>query len=104
MNNQYRSLDIQFDHLSPIKHSISPLATSLSTVFVDTIDLNKYEQIFIAKEIHIQFQFDHGLLFLTEITFDNQPAMMINTTLTNVNCPIGEYSFIKIYSIVIMSI
>ena len=91
MNNQYRSLEIQFDHSSPIKHSISPMATSLSTVFVDTIDLNKSEQIFIAKEVQIRFQFDNGLLFLTEITFDNQPTMMVNTTLTNNNCPIGAY-------------
>lgn len=104
MNNQYRSIEIQFDQFSPIKHIISPMVTSLSTVFVDTVDLNKYEQIFIAKEVQIRFQFDNGLLFLTEITFDNQPAVMVNTTLTNINCPIGKKELFRESFLYIMSI
>ncbi len=91
MNNKYRSIEIRFDHYRTIKHQISPVITALSTVFVDTIYLNKYEEIFIGKQIEIIFEFDNELLFLTEITFDNQPAMIVNTALiTTTNCPTGE--------------
>ena len=92
MNNKYRSIDIQFDHSTPIQHQISPMVTSLSTVFVDVVDLTQYERIFIAKEVEIRLEFTNELLFLTEITFDNQPAMMLNTTNINSNCLRGEIS------------
>lgn len=88
MNNKYRSINIKFDNHQTIKHQISPSSTSLSTVFVDTISLNKYEKMFIGKQIDITFEFDNELLFLTEIIFDNQPAMIVNTS----NCQFGEFT------------
>lgn len=90
MNNKYHSIDIQFDHSIPIKHLISPMTTSLSTVFVDVIDLTQYQQIFIAKQIEIRLEFNNEFLFLTEITFENQPALLLNTTYINSNCPKGN--------------
>ena len=46
---------------------------------------------FIAKQVEMLFQFDSELLFLTEITFDNQPAVIVNTTIaTTTHCPIGK--------------
>jgi hypothetical protein len=98
MNNKYHSIEIKFDHHLPIKHQSSPVATSISTVFVDTIHLDKYQTMFIAKQVEILVHFDNQLLFLTEITFDNQPAMIVNTTvITTTNCPIGKMSPNHIY-------
>jgi hypothetical protein len=82
MNNKYHSIEIKFDNHQTIKHEISPISTEI----VDTIQLNKYETMFIGKQVELLFQFDNELLFLSEITFDNQPAMIVNTT----NCPIGK--------------
>jgi len=90
MKNKYHSIEIKFDNYQTIKHEISPIVSSLSTIFVDTIYLNKYETMFIGKQIELLFEFDNELLFLTEIVFDNQPAMIVNTTLTTTNCPLGE--------------
>jgi len=92
MNNKYRSIEIRFDNHLPIKHQVSPISTSISTVFVDTIHLNQYQTMFIAKQVEILVEFDNQLLFLTEITFDNQPAMIVNTIITTTNCPIGKKS------------
>jgi hypothetical protein len=100
MNNKYHSIEIKFDHHHlPIEHQSSPVSTSISTVFVDTIYLNKYPTMFIAKQIEILVQFDNEFLFLTEITFDNQPTMIVNTTITTTttNCPIGKMSSNHIY-------
>ena len=98
MNNKYRSVEIRFDHHLPIKHQSSQVSTSISTVFIDTIYLTKYPTMFIAKQVEILFHFDNQLLFLTEITFDNQPAMIVNTTvITTTNCPIGKVSTNHIY-------
>jgi hypothetical protein len=94
MNNKYRSIQIKFDNNLPIKHQMSPTVTSFSTIFVDTIQLNDYEAIAIGKRVEILFEFDNELLFLTEITFDNEPTMIVNTTLmsitTTTTCVTGE--------------
>ena len=94
MNNKYQSIEIKFDDNLAVKHQISPRESSLSTVFVDTIQLNKYGNIFIGKRVEIIFEFNNKqLLLLTEITFDDEPAMSFNTTLginNTTNCPIGE--------------
>jgi hypothetical protein len=93
MNNKYRSIEIKFDNYRTIKHEISSIETSLSTVFVDTIYLNKYEKtMFIGKQIEILFEFDNQLLFLTEITFDNQPSIIVNTT----NCHLGKENILSL--------
>ncbi len=87
-------MEIKFDDNQAIKHPISSRESSLSTVFVDTIQLNKYGNIFQGKRLEIIFEFNNKqLLLLTEITFDNQPAILLNTTLginNTTNCPIGN--------------
>jgi hypothetical protein len=92
MNNKYRSIRIKFDDRSPIEHHASSITSSLSNVFIDTIHLNKYGTIMIGKRVEIIFQFDNELLFLTEITFDNEPTTVVETTsarTTTTNCPAG---------------
>jgi hypothetical protein len=93
MNNKYQSISVKFDNNQPIKHQILPIESSLSTVFVDTIHLIKYGNIFSGKRVEIIFEFNNELLLLTEITFDNEPAKMINSTLglnNTTNCSIGK--------------
>jgi hypothetical protein len=93
MNNKYRTIQIKFDNSPPINHQISFVETSLSTVFVDTVQLNKYQTMVIGKQVEILIEFDNDFLFLTEITFHNEPAMIVNTTFINLNttnCPIGK--------------
>ncbi|CAF3483728.1 unnamed protein product [Rotaria socialis] len=79
MNQKYHSIHIRFDNHLSIEHYASPKESSLSTVFVDTIHLMKYGNTFIGKRIEIMFEFDNAL-FLTEITFENEPAILLNTT------------------------
>ncbi|CAF3466761.1 unnamed protein product [Rotaria sp. Silwood1] len=95
MKNKYRSIQIKFDNNLPIKYQISPIETSLSTIFVDTIQLNKSTTMPIGKRMEILFEFDNEPLLLTEITFDNEPTMLVNTTLTTMTttvCPMGPFS------------
>ncbi|CAF4625182.1 unnamed protein product, partial [Rotaria sp. Silwood1] len=90
MNNKYESIKIKFDDNPSIKHHISSIESSLSTVFVDTIQLINYGNMFIGKRVEILFEFNIAL-FVTEITFDNEPVILINTTLeinNTTNCPI----------------
>ncbi|CAF1307987.1 unnamed protein product [Rotaria sordida] len=92
MKNKYRSIQIKFDNNLLIKHQISSIATLLSTIFVDTIQLNKSKTMIIGKQVEILFEFDNEPLFLTEITFDNEPVMSINTTLPTITttiCPMA---------------
>ncbi|CAF4746271.1 unnamed protein product [Rotaria sp. Silwood1] len=92
MKNKYRSIQIKFDNNLPIKYQISPIETSLSTIFVDTIQLNKSTTMPTGKRIEILFEFDNEPLLLTEITFDNEPTMLVNTTLTTMTttvCPMA---------------
>ncbi|CAF1445603.1 unnamed protein product [Adineta steineri] len=84
MNNKYRSIQIKFDNNPPIIHKISSISTLLSTVFVDTIQLTDYNTITIAKKIEILFEFDNEFLFLTEIKFENEPTMIVDTTVTSI--------------------
>jgi hypothetical protein len=96
MSNKYQSIVIKFDDHLSIKHHASLIESSLSTVFIDTIQLIKYGNMFIGKRIEILFEFNNELLLLTEITFDNEPAMFVNTTLgvnNTTNCPIGKENF-----------
>ncbi|CAF1024694.1 unnamed protein product [Rotaria sordida] len=84
MNNKYEFIQIKFDdNPLTIKHYASPTESSLSTVFVDTIQLINYGNMFIGKRIEILFEFNNALV-LTEITFDNEPAILVNTT-TEIN-------------------
>jgi hypothetical protein len=98
MNNKYRSIQIKFDNNLPIKHHMSPMTTSLSTMFVDTVQLSEYGTMIIGKRVEILFEFDNELLFLTEITFDNEPTMIVNTTLTSITttttCATGKKTVI----------
>ncbi len=97
MNNKYQLINIKFDDNRSIKHHSSPIKSSISTIFVDTIQLNKYGNIFLGKQIEIIFEFNNELLLLTEITFNNEPAMFINTTLgfnNTTNCSIGKINFV----------
>ncbi|CAF4052981.1 unnamed protein product [Rotaria sp. Silwood2] len=92
MTNKYRSIQIKFDNNLSIKHQISPITTSLSTIFVDTIQLNKSKTMIIGNRVEILFEFDDEPLLLTEITFDNEPTMLVNTTLTTITttiCPMA---------------
>jgi hypothetical protein len=94
MSNEYQSIHIKFDDNPSIKHHPSPIESSLSTIFVDTIQLIKYGNIFIGKQVEIIIEFNNELLLLTEITFDNEPAISMNTTIginnTTTHCPIGK--------------
>lgn len=87
-------MTIKFDNNLPIQHAVSPVDTSSSTVFVDTISLNKYRKTNIGKRVELIFELDNEFLSLTEITFDNEPTVIHNTTvitMTTTNCPLGEY-------------
>jgi hypothetical protein len=91
MNNKYQSIFIKFDNNQTIKHQTSPIESS--PIFIDTIQLIKYGNMFIGKRVEIIFEFNNELLLLTEITFDNEPAIFSNTTLglnNTTNCPIGK--------------
>jgi len=97
LNNKYQLINIKFDDNRSIKHHSSPIKSSISTIFIDTIQLNKYGNIFLGKQIEIIFEFNNELLLLTEITFNNEPAMFINTTLgfnNTTNCSIGKINFV----------
>ena len=59
---------------------------------------------FIGKQIEFEFEFDNELIFLTEITFDNQPAMIVNTTLPTNNCQLGERIYLTKYLILIIDL
>ncbi|CAF0731409.1 unnamed protein product [Adineta steineri] len=81
MNNKYESVQIKFDNNLTIKHHIAPIESSVSTIYVDTIQLIKYDNIFLGKQIEFLFEFNNNqLLFLTEITFINEPAILLNTS------------------------
>jgi hypothetical protein len=93
MNNKYRSIQVKFDDSLPINHQTSFIETSLSTVFVDTIQLNQYQTMIIGKQVEFLIEFNNDFLFLTEITFDNEPTMIVNTAFINLNttnCPTGK--------------
>ena len=93
MNNKYHSVQIKFDNYRSIKHQVLSVGQLSSTIFIDTIQLNKYPSIIIGEQVEILFEFDHDLLFLTEIAFDNQPTMIINgnlTDMTTTNCPTSK--------------
>lgn len=80
LNNKYKSVRIRFDKNQLIDHDISPQSTSLSTVFVDTIYLTEHQTMIVGKQVELQLEFDTEFLFLTEIVFDTQPAVILNTT------------------------
>lgn len=80
LNNKYKSVRIHFDKNQLIDHDISPQSTSLSTIFVDTIYLNEHQSMIVGKQVELQLEFDSEFLFLTEIVFDTQPAVILNTT------------------------
>ena len=94
MGEKYQSITVKFDDHRSIEHEISPMKTSSSNVFMDTIQLINYENLLvIGKRVEILFQFPHELLLLTEVTFDNEPAIFNHTTSTinnTTNCPIGK--------------
>ncbi|CAF3405363.1 unnamed protein product [Rotaria socialis] len=89
VNNKYRSVQIKIDNNLPMRHKLS---TSLSKTFADTIHLNQSKIVNIGKRVELLFEFDNGLLSLTEITFDNEPTILYSTTSTSVtttNCPLA---------------
>lgn len=91
MGEKYQSIIVKFDHHRSIEHEISPMKSS--NVFIDTIQLSKYENLFNGKRLELIFKFHHEFLLLTEITFDNEPSMFANTTFnitSTTNCPIGK--------------
>lgn len=93
MSDKYQSIDIKFDDNRSISHQISPIQSSSAGVFVDTVQLIQYGILFIGKRIEIIFEFNNELLLLTEVTFDNEPTIFVNTTSTvnnTTNCPIGK--------------
>ena len=94
MGEKYQSIIVKFDDHRSIEHEISPIKSSSSNVFIDTIQLNKYENMSNGKRLEMIFKFHHELLLLlTEITFDNEQTTFVNTT-SNINnttnCPIGK--------------
>ena len=93
MSKHYQSIEIKFDDIPPIKHYASPMESSVSNVFVDTIQLMKYGNIFIGKRVEIVFEFNNEVLRLAEITFDNELATFANATAAvnhTTNCSIGR--------------
>ena len=93
LNNKYHSVQVQFDGTLAIKHQPSPLVSSTPTLFIDTIDLSKYDMTFIAQRVQITFEFTDELFLLTEIQFDNEPSIALNQTSTmniTTNCPLGK--------------
>ena len=71
MNQKYESVEMKFDDTHVVKHRVSSMESSLSTVFFDKIQLNQYGNEFIGKKLHMKFEFSSTqLLFLTEITFE----------------------------------
>jgi hypothetical protein len=93
MNDKYHSVQVQFDGTLAIKHQPSPLMSSTPTLFIDAIDLSKYDTTFIAKRVQITFEFTNELFLLTEIQFDNEANISLNQTSTmniTTNCPLGK--------------
>jgi hypothetical protein len=93
LSNKYQSIEIKFDDNPSIKHHVSPQQSSLSSIFVDKIQLINYGNIFIGKRVEIIFEFNNELLLLTEITFDNELITFVNTTSTvntTTNCSIRK--------------
>lgn len=93
LNNKYKSVRIRFDKNQLIDHDISPQSTSLSTVFVDTIYLTEHQSMIVGKQVELQLEFDAEFLFLTEIVFDTQPAVILNTTTKD--CRTGRRKTLK---------
>ena len=79
MHKRYRSVQIQFDDNQIIEHDMTPIQTPSSVALVDTILLNQYGAMTIGTRLEIRFEFDDGPLFLTEITFENHPAIVVGT-------------------------
>lgn len=92
MSDKYQSVQVKFDDNFSIEHHPSPIESSLPTVFIDTILLAKYGTMFLGKRVEIIFDFENAL-FLTEITFDSEPAILLNATTSDLNntsnCSIG---------------
>ncbi|CAF1422402.1 unnamed protein product [Adineta ricciae] len=86
MNNKYRSIEIKFDDNPPIAHKATPIATSISTIFLDTINLDNYATMTIGKHVEVVIEFDNEFLFLTEIKFDNQPTTMAEMHTITTTC------------------
>ncbi|UJR16452.1 hypothetical protein I4U23_003354 [Adineta vaga] len=86
MNNKYRSIEMKFDDNQPIVHRPTFITTSVSTVFVDTIDFEDDGTIIIGKHLEILFEFDNEFLFLTEIKIDNEPTTIIQTNTMTTTC------------------
>lgn len=106
MINKYRSIQIKIDDSLPIKYKISSASTSLSTIFVYKIQLNQSKTMIIGRQVEILFEFNNESLCVTEITFDNKPILVLNTTptsITTTNCPLGELLIMNKKQTVIIS-
>ena len=57
MNNKYESVEVKFDDNLIVKHQLSSMESSLSTVFFDKIQLSKYGNEFIGKRLQMKFEF-----------------------------------------------
>ena len=100
MSKKYESIKFGFDDIPSIKHHPSPIESSVSNVFVDTIHLMKYGNMFIGKRVEIVFELNGEPLRLTEITFDNEPAAFVNTTSEvnhTTNCSMGRKTKEDVY-------
>ena len=92
MNSKYQLIKIEFNNQLSIEHHFSPIKSSFTNVFVDRIQLNKYENMFIGQYLKLIFHFNNQLR-LTEIIFDNKPVILSNITLTlneTTNCSTGQ--------------
>lgn len=90
VNDQYRSVEIHFDRSISIRPRRLTMDRS-SSVFVDTIVLGDYGEpsMFVGDEIRIQIDFAGHSLFLTEITFENEPTFL---SANRTRCSKGENS------------
>lgn len=94
MHKKYRSVQIQFDDNQIIEHDMMPIQTSSSIALVDTLTLHQYGAMTIGTRLEIRFEFDDGPLFLTEITFENHPAIVVGpkrVTNNTTYCSSGEF-------------
>lgn len=93
MNNKYSLIEVKFDNDRSFEHRPHPILSTISTVFLETIDLSQYGSMFISEQIEIRFRFHDEIFLLTEIKFDNEIAtatLFTSTLNTTTLCSTGN--------------